>query len=37
MVFQAKEQMDLLDKNIDEVTLLEILADYFGKASVEDE
>ena len=37
MVFQAKEQMDLLDKSIDEVTLLEILGDYYGKAPVEDQ
>ena len=36
MVFQAKEQMDLLDKSIDEVTLLEILADYYGKAPAEE-
>lgn len=30
MIFQAKEQLDLLDKDIDEVTLLEILADYYS-------
>lgn len=37
MVFYAKEQMDLLDKNIDEVTLLEILSEYYSDSSKEDE
>ena len=35
MIFQAKEQLDLLDKDIDEVTLLEILADYYSDSTEE--
>ncbi len=35
MIFQAKEQLDLLDKDIDEVTLLEILADYYSNSMEE--
>lgn len=35
MIFQVKEQMDLLDKDIDEVTLLEILADYYSDSTEE--
>lgn len=36
MIFQAKEQMDLLEKDVDEVSLLEILSDYYSENQFEE-
>ena len=36
MIFQAKEQMDLLEKDVDEVSLLEILSDYYSENQIEE-
>ena len=30
MIFSAKQELELLDKEVDEVTLLEILSNYYG-------
>lgn len=30
MIFKAKQQLDLLDKDLDEVTLLEVISNYYG-------
>jgi hypothetical protein len=33
MVFQAKQEMDLLEAKLDEITLLELLAEYYSEDS----
>ncbi len=30
MIFKAKQELDLLEKDLDEVTLLEVISNYYG-------
>ena len=30
MIFKAKQELDILDKELDEVTLLEVISNYYG-------